>query len=68
MLDLGGELKIGDVFISPRGGMRWTAVGWSPKGKLVCRSERGTEQSWWWRYRADVAKGWVLERAGVTIR
>ena len=66
-LDLDAQLKVGDVLISPRGGLRWTVVGWTPRGKLLARSDHGTESSWWWRYRANMAKDWKLERAGTVI-
>ena len=65
-LDLDALLKEGDVFISPRG-TRWTAIGWTPRGKLELRSPQGTTESWWWRYRAQLPKGWKLERSGTVI-
>jgi hypothetical protein len=66
-LDLDAELKAGDVLISPRN-TRWTAIGWTPRGKLDMRSPEGTELACWWRYRADLPKGWKLERGGTWIR
>jgi hypothetical protein len=66
-LDLDPELKFGDVLISSHG-LRWTFVRWSARGKLIAKSENGTEQGWWWSTRAHMAKGWKLERNGTVIR